>query len=66
MIFGPQNYSMHFTHASALMVRKFWSAFYPLMVHMFAGPHFTHALGWHGENQKPHTPPNPLQYLKNM
>ena len=30
-IFGPQNYGLHFTHMSALTVRKFWSTFYPLM-----------------------------------
>jgi len=31
-IIGPQNYGPHFTHTSALTVRKFRSAFYPLMV----------------------------------
>ena len=30
--FSPQNYGPHFTHTSALSVRKFWSAFYPLTV----------------------------------
>jgi len=30
--FGPQNCGPHFTHTSALMVRTFWSAFYPLTV----------------------------------
>jgi len=30
--FGPQNYGPHFTHMSTLMIRKFWSAFYPLTV----------------------------------
>jgi len=29
------------THTSALTVRKFWSAFYPLTVRRSASPHFT-------------------------
>jgi len=35
---GPQNYGPHFTHTSALTVRKFWSAFYPLTSAFYTSP----------------------------
>ena len=50
--FGPQNYGPHFTHTSALAVRKFWSALYPFTVRTSAGSHFTRRPHWHTHANK--------------